>query len=372
MARVGSVSTMEMLPEEERVEFKMAGQSYETSITSYKGSIHLTFIMDDPFWYSLYNIIDYQVGNNSAVGVWRGLDGQTEHIVNSPDALKVLYEDRIPTLTMFASNVDGVDINSNVARGDGNFTSSQTAYQGSQIGSANISGYKQGVTYQSWIGLRENTIDGSGTFFTFPSGYANKKYFYYAGTAPSLPVLTFSFTVNNDCFSNDYFSAIQNEYTENSTPYSVFTIEGIEKYELKITTPSLFTAYNQAVKILKTSFSTTIERDEALRDGVHHKTIRDLAIQSKSISSLKTFLQKTYTISINCKTGIVRMSYGAVEEDAADMVVSNYFKIIERNRFDENGYVNLWDNNKEYSHILYHNLGMTLSNVDFRYKYMYF
>ena len=394
MARVGAVSTMEMLPDEEKIEFKMAGQIRRTSITSYKGSIHLTFTMDDPFWYSLYNVLDYQFDENMNAGVWRGIDGQPEVIVDSPDALKVIYEDRIPTLSMFDVSIDNTNIDENVTRGDGNIHNSTASIninplstvsgddeaQSVQDTRAHISGYRLGVDYYGYVGLFINTMRNS-MFPTFESGYSNRKYLYYAGTAPSLPKI--SFTIQGPAMqTSGYFSLIGNEYSSPSTPYSELVIEGYEKHVLRITTPSLFTAYNQARSILSRGLSG-VELDEALRDGVHHKKIRDIvfSLGSKTAANLQSAFNswataRTFDLVFDCKTGATQLIYidtngKEIKESAGDMVKSNHFKIIERNKLDDNGFVNLWENNKEYSQLLYHNIGTTLYNFKIDYHYMY-
>lgn len=370
MARVGAVSTMSMIPVEYPVKVKIAGNEYDTSITKYQGSITVNFVMDDPFWYSIHNVLDYQIGDTIAVGIWKGIDGEddTEYIVDSPDALKVLYEDRIPTVSMFEYTKNGMRTGNYVARGDNNVSASNTAPQGSLVNSAQVSGYYNGVIYESWVDLRD-TITGEGTFPTFASGIGNKKYFYYAGTAPAYPTINFTITVDSSCFSGSYFSAIGNSYALiNGNPYSTITAEAVNKHELKVTTPSYFTAYNHAVNLL----SSGNVNEDIIREEIHDKSIRDYLINhNQSIGSLKANLYGDYRFSINCKTGVVTMTHGGVTKDAGDMIVLNNLAIIERNKFDDDGYVNFWDNNKEYVHILYHDFNTTLKNVEFLYRYMY-
>lgn len=393
MARVGAVSTMSMIPVEYPVKMKLAGQEYNTKITKYQGSIRLSFVMDDPFWYSLANILDYQVDGNTAEGSWRGIDNNPVTITNSPDALKVIYEDRIPILAMFdeSTGAEEVGYGDKIIKKEGSkgaYVVSKTSSQEDRDLAAHISGYKNGITWSSRIGIWENAVSGeTSSYYDFSPGRANRKYFYYAGTAPSLPTIEFSFSVDNDCFNSaSYFKAIQNSYAVVKEPYSTITIEGVDKHELKITTPSLFTSYNQAVRILKSSFSTDLELKEALRDGVHHKMIRDMAINSynlshnknSTISLLKSALitLNYFTVIINCKTGAVRLKYQNslhedIEEDAGDMILSNYLKITERNHFTDEGFIGRWDDDKEFTQILYHNLGCLLTQFKFIYKHMY-
>jgi hypothetical protein len=58
------------------------------------------------------------------------------------------------------------------------------------------------------------------------------------------------------------------------------------------------------------------------------------------------------TVKINCKTGKTTIKgefTNNEEEDAGDMILSNYFKIDERNHFNDDGYIDIWENNPECS-----------------------
>lgn len=397
MARVGTVSTMEMLPDEEKVEFMVAGNAHRTSITSYKGSIHITFTMDDPFWYSLANVLDYQQNGNTGANVWKSANGDNETILynsmdkyssDSFDALKVIYEDRIPILAMF----DHADTDSNVSRGDGNIKADTTAENPlAQVGGENqtaeynaqrahIAGYTNGQNWYGYVGLYFNT--NAHGFPRIQSGISNRRYLYYAGTAPCYP--TIEFTIQGTTFSglSGYISCIGNEYSSPSQPYSEIIIEGEEKHILKLTTPSIWTGYNQAYYILSRGLSG-VELDEALRDGVHHKIARDIAFRNKSAGSFSSAFGSwasatSWEITINCKTGTTKLKYcdtrsGSVwiEENAGDMIRSNYLKITERNIFTDEGWIGYWDTNKKYSQIVYHTLNVPIDNVRLEYRYMY-
>jgi len=41
-----------MLPFEKKIDVQIGGSTYSTSTTEYKGSISLTLVGDDPFWYA--------------------------------------------------------------------------------------------------------------------------------------------------------------------------------------------------------------------------------------------------------------------------------------------------------------------------------
>jgi len=55
-ARLASPPEMSMLPFEKKIELDIAGTKYETSVTNYKGTVDLEFVMDEPYWYSIINI----------------------------------------------------------------------------------------------------------------------------------------------------------------------------------------------------------------------------------------------------------------------------------------------------------------------------
>ena len=56
LARVAATPELHLLPFEQPTIKKIAGQEYKTSTTLYKGEITLTFVMEEPYWYSKINI----------------------------------------------------------------------------------------------------------------------------------------------------------------------------------------------------------------------------------------------------------------------------------------------------------------------------
>lgn len=83
LARVSSVPSISMLPFEETVSMNIAGveKSFRTSL--YKGEITLSFVMDEPHWYSLR---DYYEGEMTEL------------------MMKSIYEDGIPHTSMLTSS----------------------------------------------------------------------------------------------------------------------------------------------------------------------------------------------------------------------------------------------------------------------------
>lgn len=431
MARIGTVSVLDMLPLEEPVTFTINGQEISTSVTNYKGSIHLTFVMDDPFWYSLCNILDYvetkeASGNDNETQIgYAGMflsanEGITEDIMQSKDALKVIYEDHVPTQAMciYVDDSGGVGNGQRVASGDElseKDPDSLVMYNNPEDNvnndnyNAHISGYYGGQMYR---GIVEAYLASMvGRTFNFPSGKANAKGFFYAGTAPSYPIIDFDFA---PIISDNKCSFFGNRFVDESQPYSSIFLVGEDETktnELKITLPSILMACNQALKILNDNPNTQeAELAEKLREGVHHPLVRATVINSSNKAGAiqndyftdltNEDHKKRYHVTINCKTGIttIRYSYNnkTIEENAGDMIVSNYFKITERNCFTSKKYhtTEQWNNLSypkindygavkegmigrrdwctKYCQAFYHDCGGSLENFRILYKNMYF
>ena len=113
MARVAEPPHFNLLPFEHEVEIKISGNSYKTKTTLYKGDIELKLVMDQPYWYGLSNILgerrEVLVGNQPLdrfVDKWVDVStGESVDIFDSPDALKVLYEDGIPLGSVIDANM---------------------------------------------------------------------------------------------------------------------------------------------------------------------------------------------------------------------------------------------------------------------------
>ena len=98
MARVAAPPTLSTIPFEEEIEFSLDGDSIKTSTTLYKGEIQLQLIMDSPFWYSKLNLLVRENEEHDWVREWIDANGESAEIVDCKDALKIIYEDGIPTL----------------------------------------------------------------------------------------------------------------------------------------------------------------------------------------------------------------------------------------------------------------------------------
>lgn len=382
MARVSQAPDLQLLPFETEATVMIGGREYYTSTTLYKGTATVTFIADDPFWYSLSNLLCYTDGTNIDYDKWLDANGIAVYNYEDPDALKIILEDGIPTNSMLSENMlIGNKIISTSDMAERSKIQSQKAKLNdvdNEIDTALI-----GLVMQETNGLN------------FGAGENNSIYFYYPGTAYCYPTLYFSLTPT---FDNDgYINIPNNIYSstgENS--YNTITIESTTKKTFCFTTPSVFTAYNQAIKIFKEmDGDAAIEVRAAIRDNVNHYAARAYAISiiptsgninsSDMITSMKNFLQNNNVISpvnfkINCETGettgIFNYYYDGkfieTEEQVGDMIRSNYIKLEEKNS-PINGYVVPWSQeHPNSSYRMYHDVPNGLSNVllEYRYKYL--
>lgn len=357
MARISEKPQYHMLPFEKQITSRL--YNAKTSTTAYKGKINLTFIMDEPFWYAIDNILDEEVA-----GQWRNISThQLENISTSKDALKIIEEDGIPsTISLKDDVLIGNNITVSVsqrpartAKADGSdtFETAPETFIGAFIG-----------------GLASITQSTNG----FSLAVNTNKYFYYAGTAPCAPIL--EFTINFDT-NGSFSSVINNTFTTSTHPYNSIYIKSVtEPREMRITTPGLITAYNQAIKLLsqKNGESLTEVDREEIRDKVNHYKVRAAAINGGLESLFYNTTRATF--KINCKTGDTTVTYelkdGNLTEDAGDMIRSNYLKIEDRNYPDEYGYIHAWtEQDPSASHILYHDILNGLEGVKLTYKYMY-
>ena len=245
MARVAAQPRYHMLPFEKKITSKIYNAS--TSTTVYKGKIELSFIMDDPFWYSITNLLDEEEG-----GKWLNISTkELEPISTSKDALKIIEEDGIPTTQtlqgdVLVGNNTKVNVQNKPARvwktGD-TISTAPEAFIGAFIG-----------------GRATVSFDSEG----FSLGVGQVKYFYYPGTAPCAPILEFTVNFNTN---GQKCSTINNTFTNSSHPYNSIYIKSITpERELKITTPSLITAYNQAIQLGSPSGEA---QREVIRDKIN-------------------------------------------------------------------------------------------------------
>lgn len=301
-ARIAQPPEMAMLPFEKKVELKITGVTYETSVTNYKGTVDLEFVMDEPFWYSIINIfgrvdVDPVTHQHTYVNQWDGSD-----IYNNPDTLKdvlkIVYEDGIPLYHMIASPM--LFGNTVYAASGGSLVS--TLYM--EISSDQLTGHETDPGYHSggkistnpeinvenpWTGgvIQDENYTGihgaviAGAYvtttensnLTIPQGDTNAVHLYYPGTAPATVLLKFTIDIRLD--DNNYVRTIASdrvpftpENSDVSYPYNTITFESINKQDLHITAPNFITSYNKVLDILGEISQTITDKSESENEAV--------------------------------------------------------------------------------------------------------
>lgn len=396
MARVAAPPEMSMLPYEEQTSIMVMGQEYQTSTTSYRGSINLSFIMDEPFWHSKVNILDELYGAEYRAGKWIDANGNEVQILDDKDALKIIKEDGVPFSYMFDNGGDASDLETILVGTEKAIAVDiSTEGVGSRLAGANgIEGARVGEGRAAYIILNDDAGITIG-----PNTYG---YFYYAGNAPCHPIITFSLTPTIDD-NTGYINLPANTYA-GGTNYNTITIECLNTESFSFTTPGIFTGYNQVIDIFKNvNFNGATWEDvrAKIRSDVKHYAPRQYAnsvidtvsngttkttqeLLTQCVTHMENFLKdndgeiQPAIFSINCKNGqatgcFVYRNKSNNEttsiENVGDMVYSDYLTIKERNAPDENGYIQPWEEGKNYSHRV--NANCTLENFNLQYKYLY-
>ena len=459
-ARVSAAPELHLLPFEEKVTKKIGDQEYKTSTTLYKGEITLTFVMEEPYWYSKINIFGYYNKDTGVFhDVWTDANGKEVSIFNDPDAIKIALEDNIPIASM---------IDASMLLGDNTFADADTSKDAMtadieidenikyiELTDENNEKYYE-LDYESMGGTQEaidalippnsriaiTKFDGgeeiwlygarlSGAVMSESSGIENfaeneSQYFYYAGNAPSHPIIEFTLTPTFD--ENGYINSPKNSYVE-GTPYNTITFESLTKKELQFTTPSAYTGYNQAIKIFQDAAPTAawVDVRKLIRDYVNHPAARAWAnkvidsfeeltvshLNGYAVNRMKYFLLNekglplSATFEIDSKTGraIGKIQYRvadeteitdwatyavlkdenegvadpyyqmAHEEDVGDMIRSNYLIIEDQNQPTADGHIVAWsgenEENRLHAHVIRHDVVNGLHNVFIKYNNMY-
>ena len=406
LARVAEVPEYEMIPFEHPTVVKISGNEYTTSTTLYKGTMHLSLVMDDPFWYAISNLLDAETENGYTTGMWVDANGQSNLILNDKDALKILLEDNIPTSAMLLSADNFVPIQFGGTTIP-ELNKDQVA-DGSYVGTAVVGQGHVAFALKSNSASVESACDLAAVDDDEADSSNKYGYFYYAGTAPCYPVINFSLVP--ELGTNGYLIKPYNTIVSNNNlpkKYNTLTIESKEQQEFYFTTPSIYTGYNQAIHIFNTVGEGTDwpQLKKLLRESIKHAAPRAFAVavadevsgSSTSVTSaqmesavalMQNFLNggndtiPASSYMINCKTGKTQgtfiyykknnNSYEQMTsvEDVGDMVRSKYLKIDERNYPTADGYISSWtEEHPEYSHRVY--CDMPIYNLNIQYRYLY-
>ena len=298
---------------------------YNTYTTVYRGEIDLELIMDEPFWYSIQNILGHQ---NTLEGYfeesWIDANGQLTTIKDSPDALKIVYEDHIPLGSTTKIDVFlGGDVYASVkyetwARIIGE--TSKEIYDAIMADSASSEQLKFAYyTTEEWRSVTNpntgatssqkvtvyyrgarifNETKGLGakiggaqmTGTDVPAQgielpFGAKANLYYAGTAPSPVKLRFGMkpqirqydaTGTGQAF---YIITPRNSHSDDTPLYNTISLRASALHEFKFTLPTFWLSYNQVIEIfdndsIMAPTNAWLTVRETIRDTIRHPVVR--------------------------------------------------------------------------------------------------
>lgn len=373
MARVSSTPVYSLLPFEKKTSVIIGGFKYNTSITLYKGEINLSFVMDDPFWYSRASLIDYFYTNEEDK-----IDSMTQdtslpnlkETLKDKDFIKIIIEDNIPHVEMLATEALLSDNMYAMVHGNNNGIYSQivgTNILDPENYYAHIDNTPIVPRLSGMVGVILGSVGDASSSISINS--STPRYLYYSGTAPSDTIIQFTLTPHFN--SNNFIDFPFNSYTS-VTPYNTLTIGSST---MAFTIPSIYTGYNQAVSIIK-NFSpgdAITEVEDAIKLGVNEYYSRKWAINcintlkqnsayvsnnmitasfaNAFISEMKKLFvygntTKSATFSFNSKTGevigIFTINNGnnanlSITMSCGDMMRSEFIKLKDRNYPNANG-----------------------------------
>ena len=140
-------------------------------------------------------------------------------------------------------------------------------------------------------------------------------YFYYPGTAPTQPNLTFTFTPVID--DNTYYiTSPRNSFSSPDLPYDTLSIESVTKQDFNFTLPGAYFSYNQAIKIFQEYGNVLSETElrQLIRNDINHKYARAWAI------AVVDSLEGNFTITDAC----ARMKYFLYDIDGTTVLTSTF------------------------------------------------
>ena len=337
MARVSAAPSMNMIPFQGSEQKKIGRVNYEITTTIYKGDISLSLIAEEPYWYSLCNLLGtrkfgrfegeeikyYNEIPGTATDeerrqyfpeyVWKNAQGQEIAVLRDEDALKVILQDNIPSANMIQVSNDlflgdnfKVKVNSQEGKSGSALVSHDTQDDNKEkadgqsdedfqndmrnatksynppyaiVGTSVVGGTYAPETQSFDIGGQtDNSISLGGT-------NSKKAYLYYAGNAPSYPTIKFTLTPVIKESTPPYIKAPGNSYVgdqSSSSRYHSITIEGEKTHQFRFTTPSAWSGYNQAIywanKMASDHGSSLEDFRVVIRDYVNHWAARAWAI----------------------------------------------------------------------------------------------
>lgn len=393
LARVASVPIYSLLPFQEPTKITFEGINYETSTTLYKGEITLSFIMDEPFWYSRSPLIKYYyTDQENKFGSMRNTyDSEITmyETIKDKDMIKVIIEDNIPYVEFLNTEAILADNTYAILHSSDNnntYYSSIIAAQDTEVSPSNYAHIDNSEEIPTpnpilsgviGIVLKEENDTQYQMNLTISGEENSACYLYYSGTAPSKPTISFSLKPKISDAGTPYIICPYNTYAkssndENGKAYNTLTID---ESEMRFTLPSIWLGYNQALAIVE-GFTESVGAIEELRAaliaGVNEYYARAWAIhslekanqgnttgviQSGFKAAFNTEMQKfinwdiAATFTFDSKKGetIAEISIQEVDETegsftpiekmAGDMLRSDYIQIVKRNYPNAKNYI---------------------------------
>lgn len=272
-ARVSAPPSFSLLPFEERITQRIGNRDYIASTTLWRGEVSLSFVMDDPFWYGEREVLSF--------------DNTT---LTEEDLVKIYIEDGIPFSDNFKVSCL-IGNNKKIVKNDNTITMSnqnvitdiesyKTALSTLDLTKFILSDYTE--EEESTEGTEETIENGEGTEGAEEVEEETEndvKYllFYYPGTAPGKPNITFALLPTFDS-NTGYVNFPRNLYSAKpeESPYNFIQVG---KNKFAFTTPNILTSYNQALSIIsgyKTNDSI-IDIENNLRNAISDYYIRGWA-----------------------------------------------------------------------------------------------
>ena len=402
MARISDPPEMHLLPFETRITRTFGGVEKTLSTTLYKGSITLKFVMDDPLWYSLRNVLP---------AFYYDFKNHWVHSLSDNDMLKIISEDNVPTQDMLNVSLDTFITGNERHVSAGPLATPTSKSPKAIAGGRNSQGQ---LIVGSRLAITAINLDPS-------VAGSSTAYLYYAGTSKAPTILHFelvpAFGSQNGL---NYITFPKNEIANTvmnltDVPYNTISV-GSQVF--KYTAPKLFTSYNTAMQILTDLPNNTslvdIKRllNERIKDayvhnwaqlvinylmnddanGVNHETkiISNINVFRPKVVENMRYLFESENITkcqfdFNSKTGVATgtfkirvipdpsvdipdltsIAFSNITENVGDMVYDKYLFLSDRNYINETtGMVT----NDECTKIVSDG---EISNLNIQYKHMY-
>ena len=447
MARVSEPPVMDIIPFEEETTVMVNTTEYKTSTTVYKGEFTLNLVMDEPFWHSKSNllaIIDSPANlitlikrngiiteDNASNGyrtitytsnidnssrtivfpynssqtqmwadIWSDANDNIVPILEDKDALKVILEDGIPTLSMLRDRM---------------FLGNGLVFD--YIEQNTRAGYA--ITGEAVLGNTDQAIQKIGNSITIPQN--GSAYLYYAGTAPELPKIEFNISgifqhfhsqLKKYPFIKSIKGTVLAKATNSSYGYNYIRFYTNKKEQkLYITAPLLYNDYNQAAALLYEGEEEDIRKK--VNDRLTHTSLRKWVFKildaikkgidiNKSealayfITPLTGGFYNPHHFSFDPNTGKMLGTFSyriitddveisstddfktlgtltTVTEDVSDMIISKPIVLLEKNSFSKDGKVEyLNSKNLSASYFISHDFETTLKDVSITYQNKYY